>query len=171
MNAIDNAIRIARAEGGKILLHTGAIHSSVPGRTDHLPVMVESGSYILPAHHVSGLGESNTQAGFKVIQHMFEGLRRSYSGTPYGGKGKIPYGGGEGPYGSELPRADGGKIPTGAPVACLLAGGECALSPDEVKMAGDGDLTAGHAALDDWVKRQTKKTVETIKKLPPPRKD
>lgn len=75
----------------KHLHHTGPIHSSVAGRTDHLPMSVPSGAYVIPADIVSGMGEGNTIAGFK---HM----RRMFGGEPYGG-GSAPYGQAGGPYG------------------------------------------------------------------------
>lgn len=79
-------------------IHTGPIHSSVAGRTDHLPIHVPSGSYVIPADIVSGMGEGNTIAGFKH-------LRRMFGGTPYGGGGQ-PYGQSGGPYGM----ASGGEV-------------------------------------------------------------
>ena len=169
MSTVEKALRIARAEGGhvsqKIQLHVGPIHSRVSGRTDHLPVHVPSGAYVLPADIVSAMGEGNTTAGFEHVKRMFGGL-------PYSGHGNIPYAGGEGPYGSDLPRADGGGIDnTGAPVPCVLAGGEYVLSPEEVHAAGDGDMDAGHKVLDDFVKQYRAKTIKTLKGLPGPRKD
>ena len=166
MSVVANALRIARAEGGHVAmkLHVGPIHSRVSGRTDHLPVHVPSGAYVLPADIVSAMGEGNTSAGFEHVKRMFGGL-------PYHGKGNIPYGGGEGPYGSDLPRADGGAVNTGAPVACVLAGGEYVLSPDEVAGAGDGDMDAGHKALDAFVNEYRDKTIKTLKSLPGPKKD
>jgi 8-oxo-dGTP pyrophosphatase MutT (NUDIX family) len=80
--------------------HSGPIHSSVAGRTDHLPITVASSSYVLPADLVSHLGENNTLAGFKV-------LRRMFGGEPYGG-GEHPYGQSGGPYGAKM--ATGGKV-------------------------------------------------------------
>jgi hypothetical protein len=53
--------------------HTGIIHMAVGGRTDHLPMNVYANSYVLPADVVSGLGEGNTLAGAKIIDHMFSG--------------------------------------------------------------------------------------------------
>lgn len=107
--SIETALSIARkkrAEGGETsspkLFHSGAIHSSVAGRTDHLPITVKSGSYVLPADCVSHMGENNTLAGFKV-------LRRMFGGDPYGGKSE-PYGQKGGPYGAAMPRAAGGKV-------------------------------------------------------------
>ena len=68
-----------------IKLHTGPIHSAVAGRTDHLPTHVPSGSYVVPADIVSGLGEGNSLAGFRHIKRMFAELKRRYGGLPYSG--------------------------------------------------------------------------------------
>lgn len=107
-----NIARKHRADGGASdtsvkktvgsKFHSGPIHSSVAGRTDHLPMHVESGSYVLPADVVSAGGEGNTIAGFKV-------LRRTFGGEPYGA-GADPYGQSGGPYGSPASRATGGKV-------------------------------------------------------------
>lgn len=186
--------RIARADGGTTTttttsvpffggggapnLHTGPIKSAVEGRTDHLPMHVPSGSYVLPADIVSAMGEGNTMAGFKHVKLMFGGL-------PYPAQGTYVQGGG--PYGGQLPamgarprlmkapkppmqpyRAAGGE--TGH-VPIVAAGGEYVLSPEEVMRAGDGDLDRGHRALDEFVKRMRAKTIKTLKGLPGPRKD
>jgi 8-oxo-dGTP pyrophosphatase MutT (NUDIX family) len=106
-----NVARKHRDDGGftttsttkGVPLHVGPIHSSVAGRTDHLPITVESGSYVIPADCVSAGGEGNTIAGFKV-------LRRTFGGEPYGQSGS-PYGQTGGPYGSPAPRAAGGRAP------------------------------------------------------------
>jgi 8-oxo-dGTP pyrophosphatase MutT (NUDIX family) len=112
--AITEALHIARKrrdDGGSTVttqtvgaprFHVGPIHSSVAGRTDHLPITVESGSYVLPADCVSHSGENNTIAGFKV-------LRRTFGGEPYGQSG-APYGQTGGPYGSPAARAAGGQV-------------------------------------------------------------
>lgn len=111
--AIAAALNVARKRrdgGGSIdtpkikaaNLHTGPIHSSVAGRTDHLPIHVPSGSYVLPADIVSAGGEGNTIAGFKV-------LRRTFGGDPYS-QTAHPYGQSAGPYGERLGHASGGKV-------------------------------------------------------------
>ncbi len=141
-------------------LHTGPIHSPVAGRTDHLPMHVPSGSYVIPADIISAMGEGNTMAGFK---HM----RRMFSGAPYGGDGDIPYGGEQGPYNEPL-KAKGGSTQS---VPIVAAGGEYVLSPHEVKYAGGGDMDAGHRVLDDFVKRYRAQTIKTLSKLPGPKKD
>jgi hypothetical protein len=70
----------------------GLINSAIPGRTDRHNIDVPSGSYVLPADVVSGLGEGNTMAGAAVVQKMF--------GTaPYGVPLAHGSGGGGGSYG------------------------------------------------------------------------
>lgn len=125
-------------------LHVGPIHSPVAGRTDHLPMHVPSGAYVLPADIVSSLGEGNTMAGFRAVKLMFK---------------KAPY--------NAL--ATGGHV--GNPVPIVAAGGEYVLSPDEVVWAGGGDLDTGHRALDEWVKATRAELIKTLQKLPGPKKD
>ena len=139
-------------------LHIGPIHSPVAGRTDHLPMHVPSGSYVIPADIISAMGEGNTIAGFK---HM----RRVFGGAPYGGSG-MPYGQGSGPYGEHL--ATGGEADA---VPIVAAGGEYVLSPEQVRQAGGGDLEMGHRVLDEFVNRKRAETVKTLKNLPGPKKD
>jgi uncharacterized protein (TIGR02594 family) len=52
-------------------IHAGPLHSTVPGRTDHLPITVAAGSFVLPADIVSSLGEGNTNAGMETVSQMF----------------------------------------------------------------------------------------------------
>ena len=168
--------RTAFAEGGsarKTKLHVGPIHSPVAGRTDHLPMHVPSGSYVIPADIVSAMGEGNTIAGFKHLRRMFSGAPYGQGSAPYGqtggpyGQGSAPYGQDAGPYGEHIGRAEGGKTP----VAIVAAGGEHVLTPAEVAFAGGGDLDMGHRVLDEFVKRMRAETVKTLKKLPGPRRD
>lgn len=67
--ALDVARRVKRASGGGV--HAGPIEGAIGGRTDHVPLHVESGSYVIPADIVSGLGEGNTQNGMTILEHMF----------------------------------------------------------------------------------------------------
>lgn len=284
-----NVARKHRDSGGQVTKHhTGPIHSSVAGRTDHLPLTVPSGSYVIPADIVSGMGEGNTIAGFKHLRRMFGGTPYKggdspygQSGSPYGmatggkvkhraagilfitpedkillmrragkdhvGEWALPAGGiekGETPEqaarreteeeagykydgkleplmktgGSgvdfttftahskefdpklndehdgyvwinpdeakkELPlhpgvrtalsrlrsaKANGGSS---SGVQIVAAGGEHVLSPDQVRMTGEGDLDTGHKVLDEFVKRMRKELVKTLSKLPGPRRD
>jgi hypothetical protein len=174
--------RTAKADGGSVnedaKLHTGPIHSPVAGRTDHLPMHVPSGSYVIPADIIGAMGEGNTMAGFKQVRRMFGGIPYGNQAAPYG-QDKGPYGAktdtqpydpSQGPYQSELPgKAHGGSAANH--VAIVAAGGEYVLTPDEVRMAGDGDLERGHRVLDDFIKRYRQKTIKTLQKLPGPAKD
>ena len=164
MDEASHALEIARGARRLPKLHVGALHSSVAGRTDHLPTSVPSGAYVIPADIVSGLGEGNTIAGFKHIKRMFKGL-------PYSGESE-PYGQSEGPYGMGQPHAKGGTAQSeGEPVPVVLAGGEYVLPPKWVAWAGDGDMETGHRVLDKFVVKFREKLVKTLKGLPGPRKD
>lgn len=158
-------------------IHTGPIHSAVAGRTDHLPVHVPSGSYVIPADIVSAVGEGNTMAGFKSLKQVFAGLPRGAGAAPYDHKGG-PYGAGSSPYNRDVGKpydqplpghATGGK--TGDDVKVVVAGGEYMLTPEEVQAVGDGDMERGHRVLDDFIKQYRAKTIDTLKKLPGPRRD
>lgn len=119
-------------------VHAGPIHSTVAGRTDHLPMNVENGSYVIPADIISAMGEGNTMAGFRQMRAMFGGASPSESG---------------------------GKVPI------IAAGGEYVISPAQIMEVGDGDITMGHRVLDEFVQRMRAKTIKTLRKLPPPKKD
>src|SRR5215469_13016344 len=73
--------------GGRRFVHMdkgGFIDSDVPGRTDKHYVTVQSGSYVLPADHVSALGQNNSNAGAEVVRKMFG------PGTKFGPRLAIP---------------------------------------------------------------------------------
>lgn len=131
--------RQKRADGGAV--HAGPILSSVPGRTDHHPMDVASGSYVLPADHVSSLGEGNTSAGMEVVRHMLGGFG-----------------------------AEGGESQPGEPVPINAAGGEFVIAPEVVMAIGGGDIARGHKMLDEWVLMNRKKHISTLRKLPGPAK-
>jgi hypothetical protein len=151
----------SRAAAPRVKMHTGPIHSPVAGRTDHLPMHVPSGAYVIPADIISGMGEGNSMAGFRVAKNIFSAP--SYiSGTPYGESGL--------PYGVPAPhKAGGGTVDQ--PVPIVAAGGEYVIHPNDVKYIGEGSLEDGHKVLDEYVKRYRAKLVKTLKKLPPPKKD
>ena len=76
------------AEGGDTgKVHHGPIPSPVAGRTDHLPMHVSSGSYVLPADIVSALGDGNTDAGAAKLDQMREQIRSHKRSAP---NNKIP---------------------------------------------------------------------------------
>ncbi len=131
--------------GGATKLHTGAIKAPVAGRTDHLPMHVPSGSYVIPADIVSAIGEGNTAHGFDIVDYMV--------------KQRMAFGG------------DVNEMGSGDPVAIVAAGGEYVIPPEAVIGFGGGDMDAGHKALDEWVKFERANTIKTLQKLPPPKKD
>jgi hypothetical protein len=148
-------------EGGTTTkVHVGPIHSPVAGRTDHLPMHVASGSYVIPADIISAMGEGNTMAGFKVAKNIFS-TPFIGGGTPYASRGL--------PYGAPAPhKADGGPSST---VPIVAAGGEYVIDPKSVEHIGRGSLDDGHKILDEFVKQMRAKTVKTLKNLPGPKKD
>jgi hypothetical protein len=149
--ALDVARRAKRAAGGAIPdpraeVHVGAIRSPVAGRTDHLPMHVPSGSYVIPADIVSSMGEGNTEAGF----HALDRALAQYGMSPQA-------------------KAAGGA--TGAKVPIVAAGGEYVIPPEVVTAIGGGNIEAGHGGLDDFVKGMRAKLIKTLRKLPGPKKD
>ena len=137
---------------------------------------VPGGSYVLPADHISSLGQGNTQAGHAIVNSMFS------PGGPYG-MGKtmgIKHGPGapRAPGLMKIPRATGGASDaggargdgTGEPIPINAAGGEHVLTPDEVARVGGGDIKRGHAILDHWVVSNREKHIKTLRKLPGPAK-
>lgn len=143
----------------------GPIMSAVPGRTDRHPLNVPAGSYVLPADHVSSLGQGNTQAGMKILNNMFSqgpygmampSIKRG-AGAPRPPKAMSDRGGARGENAS-------GEVPI------MAAGGEYIIPPQVVARIGDGDIKRGHAILDKWVVENRKKHVQTLKKLPGPAK-
>lgn len=137
-------------------IHVGPIHSPVAGRTDHLPMHVPSGAYVIPADIISAMGEGNTMAGFKVANSIFTKIP-SMKGLP----------GSDAELG--LPqKAAGGEV---AAVPIVAAGGEYVIHPNDVTELGGGSLDHGHRILDAFVKKMRAKTVKTLRKLPPPKKN
>lgn len=166
------AIALAKARTGKMgggsffgqpytsqvsKVHVGPIHSPVAGRTDHLPMHVPSGAYVIPADIISAMGEGNTMAGFKVANTIFTQIP-NMKGLP-GADAQLGL----------AKKAGGG--PVAPPVPIVAAGGEFVIHPDDVTRIGGGDIDRGHAELDGFVKKMRTKTVRTLRKLPGPKKD
>lgn len=142
---------------GRVKTHAGPIHSAVAGRTDHLPMQVAAGSYVLPADIVSAMGEGNTMAGFKSAKSLFGGE----PGEPAFDEGNP---------GTEA-FANGGAA-SGVPI--VAAGGEYVIPPEAVAKLGarhGGDIDDGHKILDHFVRKYRAKTVKLLKSLPGPKKD
>src|SRR5512143_1205216 len=153
------------------LQREGMIHSSVPGRTDKLPMNVKACSYVLPADIPSALGQGNSAAGGQILKNMF-------SGGPYGmptmkARGRPGYPSmrmsrprmrQEGGETEEPETQDDSHVPI------IAAGGEYIIDPDVVKDIGHGDIKAGHSVLDKFVLKIRKRHIDTLKKLKPPKK-
>jgi hypothetical protein len=86
------------------------INSSVSGRTDRIPMRARTGSFVIPADVVSGLGEGNTMAGAKMWGNLLThsvtggvtgGMRKGTSPPLRGGIGRM--GGIRGPGSRQLP--------------------------------------------------------------------
>ena len=158
--ALNLAYAIKRAEGGKV--HVGPIVSTVPGRTDHHPMDVPSGAYVLPAEFVSHMGESNTLAGLEKIKQLGpHGLRKMAHSAQGASAIKAKH------------RAAGGAVEQslGRPIPINAAGGEHVMSPQDVSIVGDGDVKLGHKLLDNLVMQRRKSHLETLRKLKAPAKD
>lgn len=142
----------------------GMLNSTIPGRTDKLPMKVKAGSYVLPADIPSALGQGNTMAGGEILKKMF-------SSGPYG---MFPMKGGRGSIRPRL-KADGGEAENEGEdgddhVPIIAAGGEYIIPPEVVQDIGHGSMKAGHDVLDKLVLKIRKHHIETLKKLKPPKK-
>jgi hypothetical protein len=61
-----------RSEARQMVPHGGGmLGGSGMGRADDLPVNVASGSYVVPAHILSALGDGNSLAGGKMLASFF----------------------------------------------------------------------------------------------------
>ena len=153
------------------LMHTGPIHGAIPGRTDHVPLTVPNGSYVLPADHVSHVGQGNTMAGFARLNKMFP-LSHGH-GAPHPSAPHAPHqGGGEPNLGKLGLVAAGGVIgPSDQDgVEIMGASGEYVIHPEDVRKWGDGNLHKGHQFFDHLVKETRKEHVKQLQKLPGPAK-
>lgn len=142
----------------------GILNSTIPGRTDKLPMKVKAGSYVLPADIPSALGQGNTLAGGEILKKMF-------NTGPYG---MAPMKGGRGSIRPRL-KADGGEAEPPEDegddhVPIIAAGGEYIIPPEVVQDIGHGNMKAGHDVLDKFVLKIRKHHIETLKKLPGPKK-
>ena len=155
----------------------GGLHSPVPGRTDHLPLDVKSGSYVIPADIVSAFGEGNSLAGMAKLDKQFK---------------QGPYGAGKsGPYGAMMLKIGGARVPKAPPrpklsrmgvmkmrrraaggdtpdVPIAAAGGEYIVSPEAVAALGSGDISRGHDILDEVVRQERRALITTLRGLPDP---
>lgn len=127
---------------------SGLFGGDTGGRADKIKTSVPNGSHIIPADVVSGLGQGNTMAGKKVLDHLFP--------MPGNAKG-LPH--------DNIPGfASGGTVPV------YVSDGEYAVHPEAVKHAGKGDQDHGHEIIDHFIVHARKKIIEKMKKLKGPKK-
>lgn len=134
-----------RASNGDVI-HTGSLDAPVPGRTDHIPVTVPSGSYVIPADVVNHYGQDNSKAGHQIMEALFRS----------GAIKKI--------------HAQPGVQPNKAHLPIAVAGGEYIVAPEAVAHIGNGDIKLGHRILDQFVKSSRAAHIKTLRKLPGPQK-
>ena len=159
------------------VLSGGLLSGVTPGRADNVPLSVASGSYIIPADVVSGLGEGNTLSGASLLDKMMNtgphgmtlrGRRASVQSAPYNNQmgnylmRRQAYGDlrNEGQY------AAGGTPKETTPVS--LSHGEYCIPPEQVAALGGGDLERGFKILDAFVVKSRKKNVDKLKNMKPP---
>jgi hypothetical protein len=121
-------------------VYVGPIKTDGPGRFDNVDMNVAADSFVIPADVVSALGQGNSEAGYRVLDHLF------------------------GPHGV-TERADGGQVQA---VPIVAAGGEYVVSPGQVARVGSGNPKRGHSILDGFVRQVRADHIKTLKKLPGP---
>lgn len=149
------------------LVFTGPLNIPIAGRTDHCPLSVPSGAYVIPADVVSGMGEGNTLAGMAILQRMFPDSHPDKPQTAFeGGEPAFMSNGVAG----TMKRGGVARPAKGATVPVIVAGGEFIVHPNDVRKRGGGNLDHGHTILDAFVKLMRQKTIKTVSKLPGPKK-
>lgn len=155
-------------------LHTGGLFKGAdPGRADTLKTSVPADSHIIPADIVSSLGKGNTLAGDTVLNSMFHAGSNGREAPPTQ-PGQIPQFRSNGGRG-------GGSVPIMAssgefnvhPSAVYKKGLEAAkkMRLDPKKLTHKRIMDLGHDWIDKFILEERKKTIKTLRKLPPPRKD
>ena len=140
------------------------IHSPVPGRVDRIPMQARTGSYVLPAHVVSGLGQGNTYAGARMWGQMI-----AHSIGPAGVQNTMKAARFKPPTLRPMQKfRDGGGVADDGYTPIIVSGGEMLVDPEIVEAMGNGDADEGKKALERSVKIIHQETLKHMKKLPPP---
>lgn len=166
-SALNMRPAIGRAPGVHLMAS-----SSIPGRTDRIPMRARPGSYVLPADVVSGLGQGNTMAGAKMWGQAIQAAAGPMGAGTMGGmrRGSMPQ--------ARVPSlgrsagkgfAEGGDIGGGEEwVPIVTAGGEVLVDPEFVEALGNGSEMLGKRKLAESVLRVREQTIKHIKSLPRP---
>jgi hypothetical protein len=156
------------------------INSHVPGRVDRIPMRARTGSYVMPADVVSGLGQGNTHAGARMwgqaishsigpmgIQNAIKARTMKTPSLRMPSPGLNPKTGiGKGAF---VGFADGGGVnDNGEYTPIITAGGELIIDPEIVEALGGGDAEAGKKMLANSTMHVRRQTVKHLKDLPGP---
>src|SRR5215475_10475251 len=164
-SAINMRPAIGRTPGVHLLAS-----SSIPGRTDRIPMRAAPGAYVLLADVGCGLGQGNTHAGAKMWGQAIMAAAGPAGAGTMGAmrRGSIPK--------ATVPRmglgrskgfAEGGD--TGDDyVPIITAGGEVLIDPEIVAALGGGSEILGKRTLAQSVMKVRKQVIEELKKLPRP---
>jgi hypothetical protein len=156
---------------------SGLVHGIGAGRTDTVPMNLPSGSHVIPADIISGLGQGNTLSGAHT-------MGMAMKGGPYGislpsaphkpmSLPKPPGGfhladGGEPQFEGHAIKIAKGNVPESeGGVRCILANGEWVCHPGEVQRIRYKKYK-GHQAIDEWITDRRAADVKKIRKLPGP---
>ena len=119
---------------------SGLITGSGAGRADDVPMKAPRGTYVIPADAVAAAGEGNSNAGAQKI----------------GQKLGIPQG--------AAPAQSGGDKNV------KVSGGEFMINdPNIIAQLGGGDLDRGYKMLDEFVKSQRARMIQTLQRAKAPR--
>ena len=155
------------------------INSTVPGRTDRIAMRARTGSFVIPADVVSGLGQGNTMAGAKMWGDMLAhgaggggGIKRAPATPNVNPMGRARAIAGPIARPPAPPRpmktfAEGGEVDDGT-TPIVTAGGEMLVDPEIVTALGQGDSKAGTKMLCDAVEMIRKQVQAYQRKLPRP---
>jgi len=142
------------------------ISSSVPGRTDRIPMRARPGSYVIPADAVSGLGQGNTHAGADMW-----GKTIAASAGPMGIANTLKARAFKAPPlkmgTTKSSFAQGGDVQEEL-VPIITAGGEMIVDPELVEALGGGNAELGKKALAKSIMTIRKHVAEQARKLPKP---
>ena len=142
------------------------IHSAVPGRVDRIPMQARSGSYVLPAHVVSGLGQGNTLAGAKMwgqaIGHSLgpDGIQNTIKAASFRPMALHPI--------KPMQFQRGGAVADRGYTPIIVSGGEVLVDPEIVEELGRIHGGEGKKFLEHSVKIVHQQTIDHMKKLPGP---
>jgi hypothetical protein len=154
---------------------TGFLNGDTAGRADSIKTQAPSGSYVLPADVVAGLGEGNSLAGARVVQSM---LSTGPHGVPMprgGGRNTIP----KPPPLSDLREfaAKGGGVQDdgGDMTPVALSHGEMVLTAPEVMILArlvtgktPISLKQAHSIMDHFTVHVRQRVIKKMQSLPAP---